>query len=88
MKAGTRILRMGRSQESREHHRAWCWLEEARRVFSDPYVIIREDRVMEGEERWQAIVYVGQALLVVHTIREHGLDTIIRIISARKATRS
>lgn len=57
-------------------------------MFSDPYVIIREDRVMEGEERWQAIVYVGQALLVVHTIREHGLDTIIRIISARKATRS
>lgn len=60
--------------------------DEARKVFSDPHVIIREDRVVEGEERLHAIGYVDRVLLVVHTIREEGLDAIIRIISARKAT--
>ena len=60
--------------------------DEARRVFSDPHVIIREDRVIEGEERLHAIGYVDRVLLVVHTITEEGLSAIIRIISARKAT--
>jgi uncharacterized DUF497 family protein len=60
--------------------------DEARRVFSDPQVIIREDRVVEGEERLHAIGYVERVLLVVHTVREEGLGAIIRIISARKAT--
>ena len=60
--------------------------DEARRVFSDPHVIIREDRSVEGEERLHAIGYVDRVLLVVHTIREEGLSAIIRIISARKAT--
>jgi uncharacterized DUF497 family protein len=62
--------------------------DEARRVFSDPHVIIREDRVVEGEERLHAIGYVDGVLLVVHTVREEGLAAIIRIISARKATRA
>jgi uncharacterized protein len=60
--------------------------DEARRVFSDPYVIVRGDRVVEGEERLHAIGYVGRVLLVVHTVREDGLGAIIRIVSARKAT--
>jgi uncharacterized DUF497 family protein len=60
--------------------------DEARRVFSDPHVIIREDRVVEGEERLHALGYVERVLLVVHTVREDGLGAIIRIISARKAT--
>jgi uncharacterized protein len=62
--------------------------DEARKVFSDPHVIIREDRVTEGEERLQAIGYVERVLLVVHTVREEGLGAIIRIVSARKATRA
>ena len=62
--------------------------DEARKVFSDPHVIIREDRVVEGEERLQAIGYVERVLLVVHTVREEGLGAIIRIVSARKATRA
>ncbi len=60
--------------------------DEAGRVFSDPHVIIREDRVVEGEERLHAIGYVDRVLLVVHTVREEGLSALIRIISARKAT--
>jgi len=60
--------------------------DEARKVFSDPHVIIREDRVVKGEERLHAIGYVDRVLLVAHTVGEEGLDAIIRIISARKAT--
>ena len=60
--------------------------DEARRVFGDPHVIVREDRVVEGEERLHAIGYVGRILLVVHTVREEGLGAIVRIVSARKAT--
>ena len=60
--------------------------DEARRVFSDPRVIIREDRVVGGEERMQAIGHVDRVLLVVHTVRVEGLGAMIRIISARKAT--
>jgi uncharacterized DUF497 family protein len=60
--------------------------DEARKVFSDPRVIIREDRIVEGEERLHAIGYVDRVLLVVHTVREEGLGAIIRLISARKAT--
>jgi hypothetical protein len=55
-------------------------------VFSDPHVIIREDRVVDGEERLHAIGRVECVLLVVHTVWEEGLDAIIRVISARKAT--
>ena len=60
--------------------------DEASKVFSDPYVIIREDRLVEGEQRLHAVGYVNRVLLVVHTVREEGLDAIIRIVSARKAT--
>jgi len=60
--------------------------DEARKVFSDPHIIIREDHVVEAEERLHAIGYVDRVLLVVHTVREEGLGAIIRIISARKAT--
>jgi len=60
--------------------------DEARRVFSDPHLIVREDRVVDHEQRLHAIGYVDRVLLVVHTVREQGLGAIIRIISARKAT--
>ena len=62
--------------------------DEALRVFADPHLIIRQDRVAEGEERLHAIEYVNQVLLVVHTIREEGIDAAIRIVSARRATAS
>src|SRR5256885_3235262 len=62
--------------------------ETAARVFDDPQVILRQDRAVDGEERWHAIGSVSEAvLLVVHVYREddvHG-EEIIRIISAREA---
>ncbi len=63
--------------------------ETARLVFDDPFVLVREDRVIEGEERWQAMGLVAGVvvLLVAYTTREVGGEEVIRIISARKAAR-
>ena len=57
-------------------------------VFDDPSVLLRHDRIVEGEQRWHAIGVVFEALLlVVHTYREddNNGEEIIRIISAREA---
>ena len=45
--------------------------------------------VNDGEERWQTLGLVGEVvvLLVAHTYHEQGEIEMIRIISARKATR-
>jgi hypothetical protein len=54
-------------------------------VFEDPYALVRLDRVVHGEERWQTIGMIDGlvVLLVAHTLD----DDSIRVISARKATR-
>ena len=50
-------------------------------------MLIQEDRVAEGEQRWQALGLIGGVvvILVVHTYREQEGGEVIRIISARKA---
>ena len=62
--------------------------ETAARVFNDASLVLIEDRIVEGEQRWHAIGAVSAALLlVVHVYREDDGDgeEIIRIISAREA---
>ena len=63
--------------------------ETARFAFADPFAIIEQDRIENGEYRWQTTGMVGGvALLVVaHTIRDEEDLEIIRIISARPAER-
>lgn len=57
-------------------------------VFDDPNFLSEQDRIVDGEERWQTIGMVGGLviLMVAHTVREDENTEIIRIISARKAT--
>ena len=56
-------------------------------VFEDPHMLVQQDRVVEGEERWQALGSVGGAVIVmvVHPYREEGGEEVVRIISPRKA---
>lgn len=62
--------------------------ETARLVFDDPGALSIQDRVVEGDERWQTLGMVsGIVLIVAHTYHEEDDDEIIRLISARKATR-
>lgn len=66
--------------------------EEASQVFCDPLNIAVKERIVDGEQRWQALGFVNGILLllVAYTLRERQKDDelveVIRIISARRAT--
>ncbi len=61
--------------------------ETAIRVFADPFAVVEQDRIENGEYRWQTLGLVDDCLLllVAHTVRsnEDGIEN-IRIISARR----
>ncbi len=63
--------------------------ETASYVFADPYALTEQDRLERGELRWRTIGLVGgiSVLFVAHTVEQQGPDELIRIISARRATR-
>jgi hypothetical protein len=63
--------------------------ETAQLVFDDPCCVTFVERVTDGEERWQAIGSIENIiiLVVVHTYQEEVSDEVVRIISARPATR-
>ena len=63
--------------------------ETAQLVFDDPYALSIQDRHEEGEERWQTLGLVGGVivLLVAHTCIMVEHVEVIRLISARKATK-
>jgi hypothetical protein len=61
--------------------------EKARLVFDDPQVLSNQDRVVDGEERWQTLGMIsGIVLIVAHTFRDEDGEEVVRLISARKAT--
>jgi uncharacterized DUF497 family protein len=64
--------------------------EDAVFVFDDPAAIFEPDRVVDGEIRWQTIGRVGDVLvlMVAHTLDQAGEDEVVRIISARRASRN
>jgi uncharacterized DUF497 family protein len=70
-----------------KHHVSF---DDAMLVFEDPYALFERDVACPADEvRWQALGLAGGVilLLVVHTAREEGGDEVIRLISARRATR-
>jgi uncharacterized DUF497 family protein len=61
----------------------------AQDVFDDSLAYSEQDRFVNGEERWWTIGQVrGQLYYVAFAIDDSGDDEIVRIISARKATRT
>ena len=63
--------------------------DDASLVFDDIYRITKEDSVVEGEQRWRTIgiAFDISVVLVVHLEEDLDEDLLIRIISARKATK-
>lgn len=61
----------------------------AQLIFDDPHCVTFIERTIQGEPRWHGIGSVEGLILivVVHTYREAGTDELIRMISARQATR-
>jgi uncharacterized protein len=74
-----------KNRANRKKHR--ISFETAALVFDDPFHISVQDREVDGEARWQTIGMVNgvHVLLVAHTVDEEA--GLIRILSARKATR-
>ncbi len=71
----------------RKHHLSF---EQAAQVFRDPLHVSIQDRTERGESRWQTFGRVRGILLVrvAHTLQEEDqAETVIRIISARRADR-
>ena len=62
--------------------------EIAQLVFADPNLLSLQDRVVDGEERWQSLGLIDGVIvvLVAHTYRCEEGEEVIRIISARKGT--
>jgi len=62
--------------------------ETAALAFEDPLALSVQDRLVEGEKRWQTLGLVGGVvvLLIAHTYEEENGEEVVRIISARKAT--
>jgi uncharacterized DUF497 family protein len=64
------------------------WFEEARNVFDDPHArLFHDPEHSEEEDRFVllGLSSAGRTLVVVHCYRQ--ADSIVRIISARKATK-
>jgi uncharacterized DUF497 family protein len=76
------------SKNKRNRRKHAIWFEEAQGVFDDPKAIFANDPKHSGnEERFLLLGFsaVGRILVVIHCYRE--ADSLIRIISARKATK-
>ena len=63
-------------------------LDTASQVFLDPLHLSRQDRIVEGEQRWQTIGVVNGVLLILvaYTLVDEKEEA-LRIISARRVTR-
>ncbi|HME00449.1 MAG TPA: BrnT family toxin [Terriglobia bacterium] len=61
----------------------------AARLTIIPFCVTFVERLTDAEQRWHAIGSIENiiVLVVVHTYREEHSDEVIRIISARPATR-
>ena len=68
----------------KKHHVSF---EIAAHVFLDPLALAYQDRIENGELRWQTLGMVDGCLLllVAHAVRHDEDAEVIRIISARKA---
>ena len=63
--------------------------ETAIAVFDDQHAVSIQDRMVDGEERWQTLGMIDEIVLIVaHTWSDEEGDEVIRLISARKATPS
>lgn len=68
----------------KKHHVSF---ENAARAFLDPLALTYQDRIENGEYRWQTLGMVDGylLLLVAHTVHHANESEVVEIISARKA---
>lgn len=76
-----------KAEKNRKNH--GVSFETACRAFADPFALVEQDRIEGGEYRWQTLGMVEGCLLllIAHTVTDKKCMEIIRIISARRASR-
>ena len=84
------MLRFDWDERKNKRNRAKhdVWFEEAQSVFNDPYGrLFFDSEHSDEEDRFilLGVSHTGRVLIVVHCYKES--DSLIRIISARKATK-
>jgi uncharacterized protein len=84
----TDAIELGRAEERSNQRKHGISFDTASRVFLDPLHLSRQDRIVEGEERWQTIGMVNGVLLILvaYTVVDEK-EEVLRIISARRVTR-
>ena len=87
--AVSRIIEWDDAKDATNYRKHGIRFEEAAWVFVDPLAISVQDRIENGEQRWQTVGRVGGCLLllVAHSVQLEEVE-IIRIISARRADRN
>ena len=85
----SRIIEWDDAKDATNYRKHGIRFEEAAWVFVDPLAISVQDRIENGEQRWQTVGRVGGCLLllVAHSVQLEEVE-IIRIISARRADRN
>lgn len=87
---GLRLFSWDDAKDESNRRKHGVSFEVAKLVFSDPLHVTRQDRIENGEQRWQTVGIAGEIvlLLVAHTWHEaeNGTEH-IRIVSARRATK-
>ena len=64
---------------------------DAVRVFDDPFAVTHQDRIENGEQRWQTVGMVETYLLILvaHTVHlDDDRIEVVRIVSARRLDRA
>ncbi len=82
-------MRFSWNEKSRSNQRKHgISFDTATRVFLDPLHISRQDRIVEGGERWQTIGMVNGVflILVAYTVVDEE-EEVVHIISASRVTR-
>lgn len=84
----SRIIEWDDAKDATNYRKHGIRFEEAAWVFDDPFAVSVQDRIENGEQRWQTVGLVGGCLLllVAHSV-QLGEVEVIRIISARRADR-
>lgn len=84
-----RIFEWDEEKAANNYRKHGIKFEQAVKIFQDPNIYTEQDRFENGEYRWQSIGSVGdyQLLLVAHTFQYDRYTEIVRIISARKASK-
>ena len=73
-------------KNEKNHQKHGVWFEEAKNVFSDSYHLVFSDPSLQ-EERYIVIGHSGFERLLVMVFCYRKNESVIRIISARKATK-